>query len=387
MNIFGLGKVSDFLGDNIVYRNLNPADNRLPSFDIIAEEIRLPNKIIPRKSEVNYAKVIIALLEHAHALAHSNSKIKKLIFIGDTQLLDITAFTHICVEGGWEGIAFIGSENLKPPSVEIKDISNRQKVYFSNRWVALDGKKSQGIFEESFPKFCEKQHIVPNEETALVIDLDKTALGARGRNGHVIDRARVQAVRNTIAHLLGDNFDLHAFQHGYDLLNQPEYHHFTADNQDYLCYICLIIQSGFYTLDEVIEKVKSGSINSFNEFIDIVEKNKQKLPHGLISVHQDIYQLNRAGDPTPFKAFRYNEYKTTIGKMGCNKEDQPIEKMIDEEIMITREVSDLAKEWKQKGALVFGLSDKPDEATFPPEDMAAIGYQPLHRTETHILGE
>jgi hypothetical protein len=94
-----------------------------------------------------------------------------------------------------------------------------------------------------------------------------------------------------------------------------------------------------------------------------------------------------SGDPTPFKAFRYNEYKTTIGKMGCIKDDQPVENMLNDEIMITKEVRDLALAWKQNGVMVFGLSDKPDEATYPPADMASIGYQPLHRTETHVLGD
>jgi hypothetical protein len=84
----------------------------------------------------------------------------------------------------------------------------------------LDNEKSKDVFELSFQQFCEKQNIFPNEDTALVIDLDKTALGARGRNSQVIDRARVQAVQDTIADLLGEGFDLETFQHVYDILNQ-----------------------------------------------------------------------------------------------------------------------------------------------------------------------
>jgi hypothetical protein len=387
MKIYGLGRISDFLSDNIVYRNLNPADRKLPDFETVSAAINLPEKRIPRKSEDNYAKVIVHLLEFAQALKNPNKKIKNIVFIGDTHLLDVTAYTNICREGGWEGAAFIGSENQKPPAIEIKQISEHQRVYLSNRWIALDNEKSKGIINEPFPKFCQQYQIFPNEETALVIDLDKTALGARGRNGHVIDKARVQAVQDTIATLLGDGFNLQTFQHVYDILNQPEFHNFTADNQDYLCYICLIIQSGFYSFDNVVKQVKGGEISSFAEFIKLVEHDKQKLPVGLLSVHENVYQLTLSGDPTPFKAFRYNEYRTTIGKMGCIKDKQPVEKMIDEEIMITKEVRDLALAWQRKGVLVFGLSDKPNEATFPPADMASSGYQALHRTETHILGE
>ncbi len=387
MNLYGLGKISDFLSDNIVYRNLNPADNRLPALELVSKNIHLPEKNIPRKSEANYAKVIVYLLQFARALDFPDKKIENLVFIGDTHLLDVTAFTNICREGGWRGVAFIGSENSKPPTCDIKQISDSQTVYLSNRWLALDNEKSQGVFEDSFPKFCEKQKIFPCEETALVIDLDKTALGARGRNGHVIDKARVQAVQDTIASLLGDGFNMQTFQNVYDILNQPEFHPFTADNQDYLCYICLILQSGFYSFDELVKQVKGGEISSFNEFIKRVDREKQKLPVGLLSVHEIVFHLSLSGDPTPFKAFRYNEYKTTIGKMGCIKDDQPIENINNEEIMITKEVRDLALDWKRQGVLVFGLSDKPDEATFPPAHMASHGYQPLHRTETHVLGE
>lgn len=387
MKIYGLGKISDFLGDHIVYRNLNPADNRLPAFESVCKAIQLPNNRLPRKSEANYAKVIVHLLQYARACDLPKIKIKNLVFIGDTQLLDVTAYTNICQTGGWRGVAFIGSENQKPPSYEIKHISEMQKVYLSNRWINLDSTKSQGIFTESFPEFCKNEGIIPNEETALLIDLDKTALGARGRNGHVIDKARLQAVEITIASLLGENFNLESFQYVYDILNQPEFHHFTSDNQDYLCYICLIIQSDYFLFDDIIAKVKHGDINSFVEFIERVNIKKHKLPKGLLSVHEDVYGLTLSGDPTPFKAFRFNEYKTTIGKMGCIKDDRAIENIVNEEIMITKEVRDLALAWKQHGVLIFGLSDKPDEATLPPVDMVTQGYQALHRTETHILGD
>lgn len=387
MKIYGLGRISDFLSDNIVYRNLNPADQRLPPLKLVAKQIHIQENCIPRKSESNYAKVIVYLLNNIHSLDFPNTKIKNLVFIGDTQLLDVTAYTNICHEGGWNGIAFIGSENQKPPSFEINRISENQKVYFSNRWIALDKARSEGIFKVPFTIFCEEQGIFPSEETVLVVDLDKTALGARGRNGHVIDKARVQAVQDTIASMLGNSFDLDAFKQVYDIFNQPEYHHFTADNQDYLCYICLIIQSGFYSFDDIFRRVKTKEINSFVDFINSVELRKQELPVGLLSVHESVYLLTLSGDPTPFKAFRYNEYKTTIEKMGCIKDNRSIDEAINDEIMITKEVSDLAISWKKQGVLVFGLSDKPDEATFPPANMASAGYQPLHKTETHILGE
>jgi hypothetical protein len=55
--------------------------------------------------------------------------------------------------------------------------------------------------------------------------------------------------------------------------------------------------------------------------------------------------------------------------------------------VITQEVRERAADWHFRGALLFGVSDKPDEASLPPDDLAAQGYQPIHRTETDAVGE
>ena len=82
-------------------------------------------------------------------------------------------------------------------------------LYLANRWAAL----------ADFDSFCRKLGFPLDEATAVVVDLDKTALGARGRNDHVIDRARVEAVRRTIKDLLGDDLSAREFRVAYDLLN------------------------------------------------------------------------------------------------------------------------------------------------------------------------
>jgi hypothetical protein len=46
----------------------------------------------------------------------------------------------------------------------------------------------------------------------------------------------------------------------------------------------------------------------------------------------------------------------------------------------------LALDWAKRGALVFGLSDKPDEASIPTPELAKQGFQPIHSTPTHIVG-
>ena len=110
MKIYGRSAVSDFLGDRIVYRNLEPVDPRLPARDEIARQIGLPAGSIPRKSEPDYARVIIHLLGAARRL-DAGPQIERLVFIGDTRLLDGGAFANLCAVSGLPGLAFIGSEN------------------------------------------------------------------------------------------------------------------------------------------------------------------------------------------------------------------------------------------------------------------------------------
>jgi hypothetical protein len=218
------------------------------------------------------------------------------------------------------------------------------------------------------------------------VDLDKTALGARGRNAHVIDRARVQAVRDTVANVVGPAFDQSAFRAAYDLLNQVEYHFFTADNQDYLAYICLILGSGLHTLAQVVADLRAGRLRSFAQFIEDVEQHADELTSELAGIHEDIFSKVRAGDPTPFKAFRYNEYLTTVGCMGQSSAEDSVSQLLEDEIVITQEVREMALRWKEHGALLFGLSDKPDEASLPSPELVAQGNLPIHRVQAWAVG-
>ncbi|MGD8627381.1 MAG: hypothetical protein PVJ34_22805, partial [Anaerolineae bacterium] len=55
-------------------------------------------------------------------------------------------------------------------------------------------------------------------------------------------------------------------------------------------------------------------------------------------------------------------------------------------IVVTQEVRAAAQRWRGQGALLFGLSDKPDEASIPSAELAAGGYRPIHRTPTWAVG-
>ncbi|HQE93180.1 MAG TPA: hypothetical protein PLH19_05325 [Anaerolineae bacterium] len=375
MQNYGLSSVAGILEDRIVYRNLNAADVRLPRLAEMRAAVGIPAPTLPRKSEVDYARVIVHLLRLSRALDAPGTPLTHLIFVGDTRLNDGTAFANICQAGNWPGVAFIGSEKDAPATVDIT-MEGGRALYLANRWTML----------ADFDDFCREQGFPVDERTAVVLDLDKTTLGARGRNDHVIDAARVAAVRHTVGALLGTAFDPQGFQAAYDQLNRPAFHPFTADNQDYLAYICLIVGSGLYEREALVEDIRAGRMQTFAQFIHAVDVRSAALPTDLRALHDEIYALVRAGDPTPFKAFRYHEYRETVARMGALPEEAAPQDLLAREICLTHEVRELMLAWRDRGALIFGLSDKPDEASLPSDDLHAVGYAPIHRTMTHVVG-
>lgn len=379
MKHYGLGTLSDFLGDFVVYRNLEPVDSRLPGPDVVRAALGLPDRL-PRKTEPDYARIVVEMLTAARRLDAPEAFLHSLVFLGDTQLNDGTAYKNLCQAGGWRGLCFIGSENPAAAAagagtVERTTLGDDLHLYLANYWAALD----------QLEAFCAKVNIPMDEGLLVVVDLDKTALGARGRNATAIDQARVGAVKVTVADLLGDAFDDASFTQVYDTLNQVEYHPFTRDNQDYLAYISLILGSGMFALDELIAEIESETLANFETFIEAVDKRAGELPTGLQAIHSEILALVRAGDPTPFKAFRRNEYGETVRRMGVPGEAS-LQQRLAEEVLITAEVRDAALRLKERGALLYGLSDKPDEASVPTPELAAEGYQPIHRTPANVAG-
>ncbi len=376
MQNYGRARLSEFLDDRVIYRNLVPYDASLPGLEALRGPAGVPAGTTPRKHEPGYARVVSRILQFAARRKRSGRAIERLIFVGDTRLLDATAFANLCQAGGWPGAAFIGSETSAPPDIQLDQTPTGQSLYLSNRWAAL----------ADFDRYCQAAGLPVDEHTAVLIDLDKTALGARGRNAGVIDAARVQAVQDTLAGLLGAGFDPPQFRAVYDPLNQPEFHTFTADNQDYLAYICLILGSGLWAFPALAEQVRSGQMAAFEQFIAQVDARRAALPLALAAIHAEIYANVQRGDPTPFKAFRRSEYRATLGRFARLDDTAPLEQRLKEEILITQEVRAMALEWRQRGALLFGLSDKPDEAALPTPELAAQGWPPLHRAETHAVG-
>ncbi|MGQ9713475.1 MAG: hypothetical protein ACUVST_01795 [Anaerolineae bacterium] len=374
MRVFGMAALADFLGDFVVYRNLEPVDPHLPRFAEVARTLSLPPGPAPRKSDRDYARVIARILEAAQALVHPEVRLKRLLYLGDTRLLDSTAFRNLKAVMDLPGWAFIASEDLKaPPRLE-----QEGDLFVANRWRAVEDVLAI-LTAQDFPL---------DEATAVIVDMDKTAIGARGRNDKVIDQARVAAIWKTVAGTLGAAFQPEAFQEAYDTLNQARYHPFTADNQDYLAYICLMLSAGLYDLQSLLDDLAAGRMATFAQFIARVDDLLRGRPEdGVLEVHRQVWERVRVGDPTPFKAFRRNEYLETVARLGHVTEPTSVADLLRQEIVVTQEIREVAERCRASGALLFGLTDKPDEASLPPDDLAARGFVPLHRARTHSVGD
>lgn len=387
MQTYGTTSLHEIFADLVILRNLAPFDQRLPGLADAWQVMGLDGPHIPRKHEPNYAKASVWFVHQARALDLPGADVRELLFIGDTAMADGNAFRNLARAGGWPGWCFIGAEKLSAPASLTAESDN---VSLGNRWALL----------ADWLAAVKAAGARLDDHTAVVVDMDKTAIAARGRNANVIDHVRVEGLHRTAAGLLGEAFDLARVQAAHNELKEPVYHPFTADNQDYLAYICLAINAGLIDLSALVGQVKAGEMRSFEQFIGWADgalaarsstsSDKSNFfpdPSGFETIHREVYPLVQAGDPTPFKAFRRNEYLCTIERFGRLPENAPVEQLLAEQVCITQEVRETALWLKRRGCLLLTMSDKPDEATLPTSELAAQGYLPLHRTPTTAVGE
>lgn len=361
--------LADFLGDRVVYRNLNPADPTLPRLADVRPEVGLDNRRIPRKTEPLYAAVVYRYLQAAQA-QRGCPPLERLFFVGDTLMNDGTAAKNL---GQFlPARCFIGRDKL----AEETKIKTDGYLMQANRWSALT----------DFVTWNQAEGFTFDERTVLIFDLDKTTHGARGRNDGAIDQARINAVRGTVEEVLGDTFDEAAFRSSvYDRLNLPDYHAFTVDNQDYKAYISLMVAGQVYPAERFWSDLEAGRLTGFHQFLTICDAHQAEMSASLLAAHREVAANVSKGDPTPFKSFRFREYYATVDLTNYLPDDTPQAELLAREIVMTGEVVHLAEQLTAQGVLIFGLSDKPDEATLPPPE-AAHGAPPLHRVVMKVVG-
>ncbi len=375
MKIYGQSSIANLMGDRLVFRNLVPVDQSIPSFSTVCTRLGLTLHATPRKTTPDYARVLVEILKQARKKTAPTAELQRVIYVGDTRMNDGEAFLNICRAGGWQGMGFIGADRDAPFKMDIER-HEHASLYLANRWQALTR------FHEDVLKAGGSM----DENTVLLLDIDKTILGARGRNDSLIDLARMDAARKLAADTLGNHFNPVEFQQAYDCLNQPEFHAFTSDNQDYLVYTCLVLNSRLLSLDDLLQTIQPRGTNRFSDFVMFVDERKTLLPPGMKAVHTGFYERYQNNDPTPFKQFRCYEYLNTEKLLLAGAATGSADELLKKAIVITHEVYALAETWQKGGTMIFGLSDKPDEASLPSDELKAEGHQPIHRIITQIIG-
>jgi hypothetical protein len=357
----GSGTIGELVGDFVAYRSLRPCDQRLADFPV--------PRVPPRKIDRAYGEVVGDLLQRARSLASPGTLIRRIIMIGDNAQTDGAAFENLCAVNNWQGTALLIDEQPQgmldaPAFVAPDQVIHLQHWHHLRIWA--DDVGARWI----------------DQETVILLDIDKTLLGARGRNDRVIDDARSIAMRDAVAQMLGSAFDDAVFAEARHTFNHRRFHHLTGDNQDYVGYLCLVVGAGVWTTKALEQALTNGDISSIDALVASVRAQEGPEAAHLHTVSAPIIERIAAGDPTPFKAFRVREYYETVARMNLH-DSMPVEERLQTELVLTAEVFDVAQRWRDQGALLFALSDKPDEAALPPpSDQAALS---LHHVHTHIV--
>ncbi len=372
---FGRAALADICDDWVIYRNLEPLDKRVPGLKHAFYDMELRSEQIPRKQDRDYAKAAVWFVNRIQQVRGVRTPIRELLFLGDTLFNDGQAFANMIDESGWRGACFIGAERLdQEPATRIE----QETIHIANRWSSV----------ADWVAALMAQGFQLDAGTVVIIDIDKTAIGAKGRNDKVIDRARLAGIYRTMNAVLGDDFDQALYEQHYTELNRARYHLLTADNQDYLAYICMVLNTRLISLDEVVREVESKSLDNFEQFIRWVDSRMMINPsagEALREVHEAVNGSVRIGDPTPFKRFRRQEFVSTMEHMGNMPDGASVQELLENEITITEEVYQLAQWLKARKCEILCLSDKPDEAS-RPHPRVSPDLAPLHRAQTHRVG-
>jgi hypothetical protein len=340
--------IADLTADRVFYRDLKPYDPDLPGLRDLARELGLPGDPPPRKRDPAYAHVALAIARAAQA-QRGGPPLTALVVIGDTANDRLLAeFTRS--ECRFPAYAFIGADRPMAPEA----LTWEGDTATATRWALLQPWAEEVTYRG-----------IDWTTAALLIDIDKTLLGPRGRSDGAIDDARAEGALAVAGELLGPDLPVAVFRRNYADLCHLDWHGFTLDNQDYVTATALLTSTGAFDLEELRTRVAAPAPFSF---ADLLAATAGRTRPALAPWHAELTSLVAIGDPTPFKAFRRAEFRATL------------ERMADGRLTIGAELLMLGHNLAARGALIMAASDKPAESALPTPEQAAAGVLPLHRT-------
>jgi hypothetical protein len=363
--------LADAMGQRVIYRNLAPVDPALTGLAGLWQRIGLERYQIPRKTSIEYARAVWLIMQQAQQVRGESLPLERVLLIGDSARNDGAVARNMGLER--PSRAFIGLDDLS----ETKSVQVITDTMTANRWNAL---ADMMVWLDDTSFACD-------QSTAVLVDLDKTSIGARGRNDRIIDLARVRAAERTALGALGDSLDVASFRRLYARLNRAECHWLTEDNQDYVAYLSLMVAGGVCPEDRFWETMAERRVTDILAFSDQCESDAGEMPARLREAHREVHDGLHRQDPTPFKSFRNDEFLETIALMDVLPDGASAEEVLSQEIVITAEILDVCRLLTARGALVFGLSDKPDEASVPTPQAGQQGYRAIHDTPMKVFGE
>ena len=365
--------LASIFGDAIVYRNLEPLDNRIPGLTEIGPHIGLKPGHIPRKAkDPAYVQVLLHFLAHLHAQKGGLS-LERLIYLGNRQSRDQATLRHFGEASDLPLLSFLCEEDLEHGA----ETASRNGQLLANRW--------EGIMD--FARLIQRRPFPLNAGTAAIVDMDKTIIAARGRNAEPLNRSRIEGVKLTVQDLLGESFDEPRFQAAYGELNLPRYHFFTEDNQDYVAYAALMVSALVYPMNDLLEELAFGQLSDFSQFLQLTgERLAQHHSKTLWSVYQEVATYYARGDPSVFKSFRSKQFESTLARIDFLPPDTDEKVLLEQEIVLTREVLDFTQLLKERDVTLLLISDRPDESLIPSAELVAQGFQPVHRLPIKVVG-
>ncbi len=336
--------------DLIVFRELNVLKDGFPNFKKIKEILSLEE--LPRKKDKNYALVLSFIIDQI-------GDFNKVIYIGDTFLNDKSIIENLTDLKKYEvfGIITEGKGELK----------REKNVILNNSW-------------ENLGNLIKELNLNFDKKTFIIADIDKTLIGARGRNDLSIDKARFDAIKIVSKNYI-KNFEEKKFFSIYKILNEKRFHHFTEDNQDIVTLLSITFNLNLYPFEKFLYEYENGIWSDKNFFFEsVINLNKENTK--FIETLKICLDKMKRKDPTPFLEFRFNEFEATIKRMDFLPDDIDESILLSEEILITKEVFQILIEGKEKGATIFGLSDKPEISSLPKKNSI---YPPIYLKEIKIF--